>query len=55
MPRQSQAALSLAHIRPRRLEPPAEFGEGLIEREIFRQVVASVPLDQTGAGVPSEV
>jgi hypothetical protein len=43
MPRQSQASLSLAHIGPRKLEPPPELGEGSIEREIFRQVVASVP------------
>jgi phage terminase small subunit len=35
--------LSLAHIGPRRIEPPAELGEGSIEREIFRQTVASVP------------
>jgi hypothetical protein len=44
MPRQSQASLSLAHIGPRRLEPPPELGAGSIEREIFRQVVASVPV-----------
>jgi phage terminase small subunit len=42
MPRQSQASLALAHIGPRRQEPPPELGEGSIEREIFRQVVASV-------------
>jgi hypothetical protein len=43
LPRQSKAALTLAHVGPRRLEPPPELGEGSIEREIFCQVVASVP------------
>jgi hypothetical protein len=45
MPRQSEAALSLAHIGPvsRRLEPPAELGE--IEAATFRQTVASMPLE----------
>jgi phage terminase small subunit len=43
MPRQSQGALTLAHIDPRRLEPPTEFTEGSIERAIFKATVASVP------------
>jgi hypothetical protein len=35
--------LSLAHIGPRRLEPPVEFTEGSIERAIFKATIASVP------------
>ena len=44
MPRESQAALTIAHLNPgRRLEPPPELGG--IEAEIFRQTVASVAVD----------
>jgi phage terminase small subunit len=43
VPRQSKAALSIAHIGPRRLEPPPELAG--IEAEIFRQTVASVAPD----------
>jgi hypothetical protein len=43
MPRQSQGALTLAHIGLRRLEPPAEFTEGSMERAIFKATIASVP------------
>lgn len=43
MPRQSQGALTLAHIGLRQLEPPAEFTEGSMERAIFKATIASVP------------
>jgi hypothetical protein len=43
MPRRSSASLTIAAFAPglRRLDPPSELGP--VEREIFKQVVASVP------------
>jgi hypothetical protein len=45
MPRQSKAALTIAHIGPgnRRLEPPGVLGE--IEAAVFRQTVATMPFE----------
>ena len=51
MPRQSQASLTVAAFSPgpRRLEPPAEFVEGSIERAIFLETAASVASEELAA------
>jgi phage terminase small subunit len=47
VPRASKAALTIAHVGPRHLEPPSELGE--VEAAIFRQTVASVATNHFAA------